>query len=204
VAEARAVAVQQATSAWEALRSTRAQVESVRAQIRAQEIALDGVQREAIVGSRTTLDVLNAEQELLNARVSLVRALADNINASYSVASAVGRLTAQDPELRVRVLAGSEQHNECASYEHEGVAVQRIAGKPCPERGGGRIRRHWRNLRNFAAEYRAARAWLRAVSAISSTASSGGVLPVPICPGPWCSRKAAPCCRVTPRRSISF
>jgi outer membrane protein TolC len=46
-------------------------VESVRAQIRAQEIALDGVQREAVVGSRTTLDVLNAEQELLNARVSL-------------------------------------------------------------------------------------------------------------------------------------
>jgi outer membrane protein len=101
VADARSVAVQQATSAWETLRSTRAQVESVRAQIRAQEIALDGVQREAIVGSRTTLDVLNAEQELLNARVSLVRALADNINASYSVASAVGRLTAQDLGLPV-------------------------------------------------------------------------------------------------------
>ena len=101
VSDARAVAVQQATSAWETLRSTRAQVESVRAQIRAQEIALDGVQREAIVGSRTTLDVLNAEQELLNARVSLVRALADNINASYSVASAVGRLTAQDLGLPV-------------------------------------------------------------------------------------------------------
>ena len=101
VADARAVAVQQAVSAWETLRSTRAQVESVRAQIRAQEIALDGVQREAIVGSRTTLDVLNAEQELLNARVTLVRALADNINASYSVASAVGRLTAQDLGLPV-------------------------------------------------------------------------------------------------------
>ena len=101
VAEARALAVQQAASAWETLRSTRAQVESVRAQIRAQEIALDGVQREAIVGSRTTLDVLNAEQELLNARVSLVRALADNINASYTVGSAVGRLTAQDLGLPV-------------------------------------------------------------------------------------------------------
>jgi outer membrane protein len=101
VNDARAVAVQSASSAWETLRSTRAQVESTRAQIRAAEIALDGVQREAIVGSRTTLDVLNAEQELLNARVSLVRALADNINASYSVASAVGRLTAQDLGLPV-------------------------------------------------------------------------------------------------------
>lgn len=101
VADARAVAVQQASSAWENLRTTRAQVESTRAQIRAAEIALDGVQREAIVGSRTTLDVLNAEQELLNARVTLVRALSDNINASYSVTSAVGRLTAQDLGLPV-------------------------------------------------------------------------------------------------------
>ncbi len=101
VADARAVAVQQASSAWENLRTTRAQVESTRAQIRAAEIALDGVQREAIVGSRTTLDVLNAEQELLNARVTLVRALSDNINASYAVTSAVGRLTAQDLGLPV-------------------------------------------------------------------------------------------------------
>lgn len=101
VNDARAVAVQQGVSSWETLRSTRAQVQSVRTQIRAAEIALDGVQREAIVGSRTTLDVLNAEQELLNARVSLVRALADNITGSYNVAAAVGRLTAQDLGLPV-------------------------------------------------------------------------------------------------------
>jgi outer membrane protein len=94
---------QQATAAFETLTSARAQVDSVRAQIRAAEIALDGVQREAIVGSRTTLDVLNAEQELLNARVSLVRALASVITASHNVASAVGRLTARDLNLPVQI-----------------------------------------------------------------------------------------------------
>ena len=103
VEDQRRAATQQATQAWETLTAARAQVESVRAQIRAAEIALDGVQREAIVGSRTTLDVLNAEQELLNARVSLVRALANVITASHSVASSLGRLTARDLSLPVQI-----------------------------------------------------------------------------------------------------
>jgi outer membrane protein len=103
VEDQRRVATQQATQAFETLMAARAQVESVRAQIRAAEIALDGVQREAVVGSRTTLDVLNAEQELLNARVSLVRALANVITASHTVASAVGRLTARDLNLPVQI-----------------------------------------------------------------------------------------------------
>ncbi len=103
VEDQRRTAAQQATQAYETLVSARASVESVRAQIRAAEIALDGVQREAVVGSRTTLDVLNAEQELLNARVSLVRALANVITASHSLASAVGRLTARDLTLPVQI-----------------------------------------------------------------------------------------------------
>jgi outer membrane protein len=97
----RRAAMQQATQAWETLTAARAQVASVRSQIRASEIALDGVQREAVVGSRTTLDVLNAEQELLNARVSLVQALANVVTGSYSLAGAVGRLTARDLALPV-------------------------------------------------------------------------------------------------------
>ncbi len=103
VDDQRRLATQQATSAWETLTAARAQVDSVRAQIRAAEIALDGVQREAVVGSRTTLDVLNAEQELLNARVSLVRALANVITASHSLAASVGRLTARDLSLPVQI-----------------------------------------------------------------------------------------------------
>ncbi len=101
--DARRVAEQDATRTWEALGTARAQVESSRAEIRAQEIALDGVQREAVVGSRTTLDVLNAEQELLNARVRLVRALATLINSSYELTASLGRLTAQDLALPVQM-----------------------------------------------------------------------------------------------------
>ncbi|RKJ97723.1 secretion protein, partial [Pseudoroseomonas wenyumeiae] len=101
VDDQRRVAMQQATQAWEGLAAARAQVVSVRAQIRAAEIALDGVQREAVVGSRTTLDVLNAEQELLNSRVSLVQALATVVTNSYNLAGAIGRLTARDLALPV-------------------------------------------------------------------------------------------------------
>ncbi|WP_084698259.1 TolC family outer membrane protein [Muricoccus aerilatus] len=101
VDDQRRAASSQASTAWETLGSARATVDSVRSQIRAAEIALDGVQREAVVGSRTTLDVLNAEQELLNARVSLVRALANVVTASHSLAQAVGRLTARDLALPV-------------------------------------------------------------------------------------------------------
>jgi outer membrane protein len=103
VEDQRRASMQQATAAFETLTAARAQVDSVRSQIRAAEIALDGVQREAIVGSRTTLDVLNAEQELLNARVSLVRALANVITASHNLAAAVGRLTARDLNLPVQI-----------------------------------------------------------------------------------------------------
>ncbi|HYZ32559.1 MAG TPA: TolC family outer membrane protein [Crenalkalicoccus sp.] len=101
VDDQRRQAVQLASQAWEQLQASRAQVDSVRAQIRAAEIALDGVQREAIVGSRTTLDVLNAEQELLNARTSLVQALATLVSQSYALASSIGRLTATDLALPV-------------------------------------------------------------------------------------------------------
>lgn len=107
--------MQQATQAWETLQTARAQVDSVRSQIRAAAIALDGVQREAVVGSRTTLDVLNAEQELLNARVSLVQALSNVVTASYNLAAAVGRLTARDLALPVAQYDMEEYYNAVRS-----------------------------------------------------------------------------------------
>ncbi len=97
----RRAAAQFATTAWQALETARAQIESFEAQVRAGEIALEGVQQEAAVGSRTVLDILDAEQELLNARVSLVEARRDHVVASYQVISAVGRLTAMDLGLAV-------------------------------------------------------------------------------------------------------
>jgi outer membrane protein len=111
VDDIRRQAVQQATQAWETLVAARATIDSTRSQIRANQIALEGVQREAIVGSRTTLDVLNAEQALLNSRVTLVQNLASLITASYSLASALGRLTARDLNLNVPLYDETAYYN---------------------------------------------------------------------------------------------
>jgi outer membrane protein len=66
-------------------------------------VALNGVREEARVGQRTTLDVLNAQQALVNARVALVTAQHDRVVASYNVLSAVGRLSPQVLGLRTPV-----------------------------------------------------------------------------------------------------
>lgn len=81
--------------AWGQLVAGKAQVSSAQAQVTASEIALNGVREEARVGQRTTLDVLNAQQALVNARVALVTAQHDRVVASYSVLSATGRLAPQ-------------------------------------------------------------------------------------------------------------
>jgi len=80
---------------WGQLEAGKAQVQSAQAQVTASEIALNGVREEAKAGQRTTLDVLNAQQALVNARVALVTAQHDRVVASYSVLSAVGRLAPQ-------------------------------------------------------------------------------------------------------------
>src|SRR5208337_2845528 len=85
--DARRTAVQAVIASWETYNATKATIQSTRSQIRANQIALEGTEREAIVGSLTTLDVLNAEQLLLNSRVTLVQNLANLVNASYAVAS---------------------------------------------------------------------------------------------------------------------
>ena len=79
--------------AWGQLIAGKAQVSSAQAQVTASEIALNGVREEARVGQRTTLDVLNAQQALVNARVALVTAQHDRVVASYSVLNSIGRLS---------------------------------------------------------------------------------------------------------------
>lgn len=101
VDDTRRQVIQSALTSWETLVAARAAIDSTRAQVRANEIALEGTQREAIVGSRTTLDVLNAEQTLLQSRSQLIQNLAQLITSSYGVASAIGRLTAKDLNLNV-------------------------------------------------------------------------------------------------------
>jgi len=81
--------------AWGQLDANKAQVVSAQAQVTAAEVALNGVREEAKAGQRTTLDVLNAQQALVNARVALVTAQHDRVVASYSVLNAIGRLSPQ-------------------------------------------------------------------------------------------------------------
>jgi outer membrane protein len=88
-------------SSWGQLEAARAQVVAAQAQIAAAETALNGVREEARVGQRTTLDVLNAQQELLNARVNLITAQRDRVVASYSVVQSTGRLNSRSLALAV-------------------------------------------------------------------------------------------------------
>jgi outer membrane protein len=81
--------------AWAQLEAAKSQIETTRRQVQTAENALNGVREEARVGQRTTLDVLNALQELVNSRNSLVTAQRDRIVASYTVLAAVGRLSPQ-------------------------------------------------------------------------------------------------------------
>jgi outer membrane protein len=81
--------------AWSQLEATKAQIIAAQAQVTATEVALNGVREEARVGQRTTLDVLNAQQELVNARVSLVTAQRDRVVASYTLLASIGRLSPQ-------------------------------------------------------------------------------------------------------------
>ena len=99
--EQRRAAVQQATSGWTSLQAAQAAIVSGRTAVRANQIAVEGLEREALVGSATTLDVLVAVQNLLNAQTALVQSLANLITASYQVAAAVGKLSARDLNLQV-------------------------------------------------------------------------------------------------------
>jgi len=97
--QARATVVQ----SWGQLDAAKAEIESTTAQVNAAEIALNGVREEARVGQRTTLDVLNAQQELVNARVALVTAQHDRVVASYTLLASVGGLSMQRLGLNVTI-----------------------------------------------------------------------------------------------------
>ena len=103
IVEARRRVEQDAIDAWEALVTARAQIRSFQSEVRSSEIALEGVREENSVGQRTILDVLDAEQELLDAQVRLVRARRDEVVAAYRIQQVQGRLTAAELGLPVDV-----------------------------------------------------------------------------------------------------
>jgi outer membrane protein len=109
IEQARSEVQAQVVTAWSQLQAAQAAVESDLVAVAANKVALAGVREEEKVGQRTLLDVLNAEQELLNSEVTLVTDRRNVVVASYALVSAIGRLNAQ--ELGVSALIyDPEQH----------------------------------------------------------------------------------------------
>ncbi|MDJ0686006.1 MAG: TolC family outer membrane protein [Alphaproteobacteria bacterium] len=139
--QTRRTAVENATSAWEIYESAVAQIDAREDEVRATTIALDGVEQEAEVGSRTVLDVLDAEQELLDAQVSLVGAQRDEVVALYGLVSSVGSLTAADLNLSVSTYDPAQYYGDVRDrlYDFEvwneifpGISDSAPAGQPAP------------------------------------------------------------------------
>jgi outer membrane protein len=99
-------------TAWGQLLAGKAQVISSDAQVAASEVALLGTRNEATVGQRTVLDVLNAQQAVVNARVALVTAQHDRVVASYAVLSTIGRLSPQVLRLAAPVYDPSVHYHQ--------------------------------------------------------------------------------------------
>ena len=115
-------AVEAASAAWESLMTARARVKAFVAQIDANVVALEGVEREAAVGSRTVLDVLDAKQELLDSRVAHVGAQREEEVATYQLLSAIGRMTARDLKLPVTLY---DPRNTPEKFVGSGLAGRR-------------------------------------------------------------------------------
>ncbi len=109
VDDARRAAVQTATDSWETLKAARASIASFAAAVRAAQIALQGIQQEALVGTATTLDVLVQNQQLLTTQEQLIVAEHDSALAEFNLAASIGRLVAPDLHLPVQ-LYDMERH----------------------------------------------------------------------------------------------
>jgi outer membrane protein len=114
-----------ATQAWETYQATSASIQSFQAQISANEIALEGTQREAEVGTRTVLDVLNAEQFLLNSRVSLVRAQRDQFVAAHQLLAAIGVLSGSGMGVSGEIYDPTAHYND-VRYQAFGAGVDLV------------------------------------------------------------------------------
>jgi len=112
---ARRQAAENVIRGWRNLDAARARVASFEAQIKANEVALNGVRQEALVGSRTTLDVLNAEQEVLTSQVSLLQARHDLQVNYYTVLAGIGRLTARTLGLPVEYYDEEKYYKDVGS-----------------------------------------------------------------------------------------
>lgn len=115
ITEAKRLARQQAVSSWESLKAAQSEILSRKAQVEASRIAQDGVHKEAELGTRTILDALDADQELLDAESALVTAQRNEVVARFTLAATLGLMTpevlgfpelAQDYNAHLREITG--------------------------------------------------------------------------------------------------
>ena len=116
--------VQETSQSWERYVTAKAQVTAFASAVRAAEIALEGVKQEAKVGSRTVLDVLDAEQELMDARVSLIRARRNIAVASMELRQSIGTLIASKMKLDVK-LYDPKKYSNLSRDRWSGTTVER-------------------------------------------------------------------------------
>ncbi|MGR3570379.1 TolC family outer membrane protein [Brevirhabdus sp.] len=102
---------QEVGNAWTSVQVARAQINASQERIQAARVAYRGIREEASLGARTTLDVLDAEQELLDAQNSLISAQADEYIAIYAVLSAMGLLTVEHLNLGVETYDPTQYYN---------------------------------------------------------------------------------------------
>lgn len=117
--------------AWAQLNVARASIAASREQVRAAQAAYDGVREEATLGARTTLDVLNAEQELLDARASLLVAMSNEYTATYGLLAAMGLLTVDHLKLGIPTYDVTAYYNavqNAPATSSRGRALDRVMG----------------------------------------------------------------------------
>jgi outer membrane protein len=112
--EARELARQNVSSQWGLLIAAKGNVAAAKSAVEATKIALQGVREEEKVGQRTLLDVLNSEQQYLNAQVNLVSFQRDLVVTSYGVLASMGRLTAYDIALQAELYDPARYYGEVA------------------------------------------------------------------------------------------
>ncbi len=123
IEEARRLARENALQAWQDLASAQAAIEAFESEKKANETALYGVQEESKAGTRTILDVLNAQQELLGAEVNLVRARHDRAIALLRLKEAIGDLSPESLKLAVKSY-DPLPHYESARGKWLGLSVE--------------------------------------------------------------------------------
>jgi TolC family type I secretion outer membrane protein len=103
VLDARRQVRQSVVQAWHLLKTAAATISAAKDAVSANRIALDGVRQEALVGTRTTLDVLDAQTALVNSQIALASSRRDRIVAGYQLVAAIGKMTAADLRLSVNL-----------------------------------------------------------------------------------------------------